>query len=90
MNVYDIHQTLSLMYFTPTCKMIYYRCSLFPPQDLLSIPLHVALKTITLNNVRLTKFRCRRGSNALEGLHSHLLHAVPLHRCSIMPFQVNI
>ncbi|XP_030835095.1 uncharacterized protein LOC115921619 [Strongylocentrotus purpuratus] len=57
-------------------------------QDPPNIPLYVAMKTVTLNGVQLTKFRCRRGSNALEGLHSHLLHAVPSHRCGIMPFQV--
>ena len=27
---------------------------------------------------------------ALEGLHSHILLAIPSHRCGIMPFQVNI
>ncbi|XP_014676113.1 PREDICTED: uncharacterized protein LOC106816071 [Priapulus caudatus] len=57
-------------------------------QDPPTIPLYVAMKPVTLNGVRLTKFRCHRGSNVLEGLHSHLLHAVPSHRCAIIPFQV--
>ena len=62
----------------------------FYPQDPPNIPLYVAMKTVNLNGVELTKFRCRRGSNALEGLHAHLLHAIPSNRCAIMPFQVNM
>ncbi|XP_042599641.1 uncharacterized protein LOC109067456 [Cyprinus carpio] len=41
-----------------------------------------------LNGVRLNKYRCRRGSNSLEGLHSHLYKAIPSQRCGVMPFQV--
>eukprot|EP00058_Branchiostoma_floridae_P000614 XP_002586102.1 hypothetical protein BRAFLDRAFT_110004 [Branchiostoma floridae] len=47
-----------------------------------------ASKEVVLNGVRLSKYKCRRGSNSLEGLHSHLYNAVPSQRCGIMPFQV--
>lgn len=63
---------------------------LFFLQDPPNIPLYVALKEVVMNGVKLTKFRCRRGSNALEGMHSHIFRAIPSHRCGIMPFQVNI
>ena len=51
----------------------------FYPQDPPNIPLYVAMKTVNLNGVELTKFRCRRGSNTLEGLHAHLL-LMPSHQ----------
>ena len=42
-----------------------------------------------MGGVQLNRCKCRRrGSNPLEGLHSHLLRAVPTHRCGIMQFQV--
>ncbi|XP_078598011.1 LOW QUALITY PROTEIN: uncharacterized protein LOC144874060 [Branchiostoma floridae x Branchiostoma japonicum] len=58
-------------------------------QDPPGIQLYVAVKDVVLNGVRLSKYKCRRGSNSLEGLHSHLYNAVPSKRCGIMPFQWN-
>lgn len=58
-------------------------------QDPPGVPLYVAVRTVTLNGVKLQRYRCRRGSNSLEGLHSHLVHAIPSNRCGIMPFQVS-
>ncbi|XP_066285538.1 uncharacterized protein [Branchiostoma lanceolatum] len=57
-------------------------------QDPPGIQLYVAVKEVVLNGVKLNKYRCRRGSNSLEGLHSHLYNAVPSKRCGILPFQV--
>ncbi|XP_013407000.1 uncharacterized protein LOC106171268 [Lingula anatina] len=57
-------------------------------QDPPGIPLYVTTKTVSINGVDVQKYRCRRGSNALEGLHSHLVNAIPSKRCGIMPFQV--
>ncbi|XP_038142164.1 uncharacterized protein LOC119784266 [Cyprinodon tularosa] len=57
-------------------------------QDPPGIQLCVAVKTVVLNGVQLNKYRCRRGSNCLEGLHAHLYNAIPSKRCGIMPFQV--
>lgn len=58
-------------------------------QDVPGVQLYVATKTVMLNGVELLKYRCRRGSNSLEGLHSHLVNAIPSKRCGLMPFQVN-
>ncbi|KAL0153055.1 hypothetical protein M9458_051654 [Cirrhinus mrigala] len=60
------------------------RCMQDPP----GIQLYVSVKVVVLNGVRLNKYRCRRGSNSLEGLHSHLYNAIPSQRCGVMPFQV--
>ncbi|XP_057706886.1 uncharacterized protein LOC130924371 isoform X2 [Corythoichthys intestinalis] len=57
-------------------------------QDPPGIQLYVSVKTVVLNGVQLNKYRCRRGSNSLEGLHAHLYNAIPSSRCGIMPFQV--
>ncbi|XP_053722192.1 uncharacterized protein LOC128759342 [Synchiropus splendidus] len=57
-------------------------------QDPPGVPLYVAVKTVVLNGVQLNKYRCRRGSNSLEGLHAHLNNAIPSKRCGIMPFHV--
>ncbi|XP_038074869.1 uncharacterized protein LOC119742771 [Patiria miniata] len=57
-------------------------------QDPPNIQLYVATKVVTINGVQLNRYRCRRGSNTLEGLHAHLLHAIPSKRCGIIPFQV--
>ncbi|XP_063743783.1 uncharacterized protein LOC134867272 isoform X2 [Eleginops maclovinus] len=57
-------------------------------QDPPGIQLYVSVKEVVLNGVRLNKYRCRRGSNSLEGLHAHLYNAVPSKRCGILPFQV--
>ncbi|KAI8485803.1 hypothetical protein Bbelb_363550 [Branchiostoma belcheri] len=57
-------------------------------QDPPGIQLYVAMKEVILNGVKLNRYRCRRGSNSLEGLHSHMYNAVPSKRCGIMPFQV--
>eukprot|EP00058_Branchiostoma_floridae_P022028 XP_002607518.1 hypothetical protein BRAFLDRAFT_69949 [Branchiostoma floridae] len=57
-------------------------------EDPPGIQLYVAVKEVVLNGGRLSKYRCRQGSNSLEGLHSHLYNAVPSQRCEIMPFQV--
>ncbi|RXN13747.1 hypothetical protein ROHU_009480 [Labeo rohita] len=57
-------------------------------QDPPGIQLYVSVKVVVLNGVRLNKYRCRRGSNSLEGLHSHLYNAIPSQRCGVMPFQV--
>ncbi|XP_028293729.1 uncharacterized protein LOC114456278 [Gouania willdenowi] len=57
-------------------------------QDPPGIQLYVAVKTVVLNGVQLNKYRCRRGSNSLEGLHAHLYNVIPSKRCGIMPFQV--
>lgn len=54
------------------------------------IRLYVSVKVVMLNGVRLNKYRCRQGSNSLEGLHSHLYNAIPSQRCGVMPFQVSI
>ncbi|XP_059183512.1 uncharacterized protein LOC131962582 [Centropristis striata] len=56
-------------------------------QDPPGIQLYVSVKVVVLNGVRLNKYRCRRGSNSLEGLHAHLYNAIPSQRCGIMPFQ---
>ena len=58
-------------------------------QDPPGIQLYVAVKVVVLHGVRLNKYRCRRGSNSLEGLHAHLYNAIPSQRCGIMPFQVS-
>ncbi|KAE8277226.1 hypothetical protein D5F01_LYC24924 [Larimichthys crocea] len=55
-------------------------------QDPPGIQLYVSVKVVVLNGVRLNKYRCRRGSNSLEGLHAHLFNAIPSQRCGIMPF----
>ncbi|KAK7912719.1 hypothetical protein WMY93_012930 [Mugilogobius chulae] len=57
-------------------------------QDPPGVQLYVSVKVVELNGVQLNKYRCRRGSNALEGLHSHLYNAIPSQRCAVMPFQV--
>ncbi|CAM4596855.1 unnamed protein product [Leuciscus chuanchicus] len=57
-------------------------------QDPPGIQLYVSVKVVVLNGVRLNKYRCRRGSNSLEDLHSHLYNAIPSQRCGVMPFQV--
>ncbi|XP_071957785.1 uncharacterized protein [Antedon mediterranea] len=57
-------------------------------QDPPNIPLYVITKEVTLNGVKLNKYRCRRGSNSLEGLHAHMFRAIPSQRCGIAPFQV--
>ncbi|XP_073718294.1 uncharacterized protein [Misgurnus anguillicaudatus] len=57
-------------------------------QDPPGIQLYVSVKVVVLNGVSLNKYRCRRGSNSLEGLHSHLYNAIPSQRCGVMPFQV--
>ncbi|XP_024153930.2 uncharacterized protein LOC112162354, partial [Oryzias melastigma] len=57
-------------------------------QDPPGIPLYISTKVVTLNGVELNRYKCRRGTNALEGLHAHLPRAVPSQRCGIMPFQV--
>lgn len=41
-------------------------------QDPPGIQLYVAVKMVELNGVQLQKYRCRHGSNSLEGLHVHL------------------
>ncbi|XP_052456825.1 uncharacterized protein LOC128016394 [Carassius gibelio] len=46
-------------------------------QDPPGIQLYVSVKVVVLNGVRLNKYRCQRGSNSLEGLHSHLYNAIP-------------
>ena len=58
-------------------------------QDPPGIQLYVATKVVTINGVQLNKYRCRRGSNSLEGLHSHMYNAIPSRRCGITPFQVS-
>ncbi|XP_059211541.1 uncharacterized protein LOC131990158 [Centropristis striata] len=45
-------------------------------QDPPGIQLYVSVKVVVLNGVRL-KYKCRRGSNSLEGLHAHLYNAIP-------------
>ncbi|PIK55913.1 hypothetical protein BSL78_07183 [Apostichopus japonicus] len=57
-------------------------------QDPPNISLYVTTREVTLNGIQLNKYRCRRGSNSLEGLHAHMVNAVPSQRCGIMPFQV--
>lgn len=57
-------------------------------QDPAGIPLYVATKSVKVNGMLLNKYRCRRGSNVLEGLHAHLINAIPSKRCGIIPFQV--
>ncbi|KAF6726475.1 hypothetical protein FQA47_021368 [Oryzias melastigma] len=57
-------------------------------QDPPGIPLYISTKAVTLNGAELNRYKCRRGTNALEGLHAHLPRAVPSQRCGIMPFQV--
>ncbi|XP_030834890.1 uncharacterized protein LOC105439884 [Strongylocentrotus purpuratus] len=57
-------------------------------QDPPYIQLYVATKVVNINRVQLNKYRCRRGSNSLEGLHSHMYQAIPSKRCGIIPFQV--
>ncbi|PIK46808.1 hypothetical protein BSL78_16307 [Apostichopus japonicus] len=57
-------------------------------QDPPNISLYVTTRVVTLNGIQLNKYRCRRGSNSLEGLHAHMVDAVPSQRCGIMPFQV--
>ena len=57
-------------------------------QDPPGVPLYITTKVMKLGGMELNTYKCRRGSNALEGLHSHLLHAVPSNRCGIMQFQV--
>jgi len=52
------------------------------------LQLDVTAKVVTIGGVQMNRYKCRRGSNPLEGLHSHLLRAVPSHRCGIMQFQV--
>ncbi|KAE8278755.1 hypothetical protein D5F01_LYC23674 [Larimichthys crocea] len=44
--------------------------------------------SVVLNGILLNKYRCRRGSNSLEGLHAHLFNDIPSERCGIMPFLV--
>ncbi|TKS65612.1 hypothetical protein D9C73_028049 [Collichthys lucidus] len=39
------------------------------------VQLYVSVKVVVLNGVWLNKYRCRRGSNYLEGLHAHLFNA---------------
>ncbi|CAK6974443.1 uncharacterized protein LOC116218008 [Scomber scombrus] len=56
-------------------------------QDPPGIQLYVSVKVVVMNGIRLNKYKCRRGSNSLEGLHAHLFNAVPSQRCGIMPFQ---
>lgn len=63
--------------------------AIFALQDPPGIQLYVSVKVVVLNGVRLNKYKCRRGSNSLEGLHSHLYNAIPSQRCGIMPFQVS-
>jgi len=58
-------------------------------QDPPGLQMYVATKVVLLNGIHLNKYRCRRGSNALEGLHAHLYNAVPSQRCGIMPFHVS-
>ena len=58
-------------------------------QDPPGIQLYVTVKVVMLHGVRLNKYRCRRGSNSLEGLHAHLYNAIPSQRCGIMQFQVS-
>ena len=58
-------------------------------QDPPGIQLYVSVKVVVMNSIQLNKFKCRRGSNSLEGLHAHLFNAVPSQRCGIMPFQVS-
>ncbi|XP_033120856.1 uncharacterized protein LOC117119980 [Anneissia japonica] len=69
-------------YWKKTSKHI--SCMQDPP----GIPLYVVTKVVHLNGVQLNKYRIRRGSNSLEGLHAHLVKAIPSQRCGIMPFQV--
>ncbi|KAF6733661.1 hypothetical protein FQA47_015382 [Oryzias melastigma] len=57
-------------------------------QDPPGMPLYINTKVVTLNGVELNRYKCQRGTNALEGLHAHLPRAVPSQRCGIMPFQV--
>ncbi|XP_043980688.1 uncharacterized protein LOC122835588 [Gambusia affinis] len=57
-------------------------------QDPPGVQLYVSVKVVVLNGIRLNKYRCQRGSNSLEGLHSHLYNAIPSQRCGIMQFQV--
>ncbi|XP_032406123.1 uncharacterized protein LOC116710924 [Xiphophorus hellerii] len=57
-------------------------------QDPPGVQLYVSVKVVVLNGIRLNKYRCQRGSNSLEGLHSHLCNAIPSQRCGIMQFQV--
>ena len=58
-------------------------------QDPSNIPLYVTTGTATINGVKVNKYRCFRGSNSLEGLHSHLVNCIPAKRCGIMSFQVS-
>lgn len=58
-------------------------------QDPPSIQLYITVKVVVLHGVRLNKYRCRWGSDSLEGLHAHLYNAIPSQRCGIMPFQRN-
>ncbi|TKS65506.1 hypothetical protein D9C73_028234 [Collichthys lucidus] len=39
------------------------------------VQLYVSVKVVVLNGVWLNEYRCRRGSNYLEGLHAHLFNA---------------
>ncbi|TKS65864.1 hypothetical protein D9C73_028467 [Collichthys lucidus] len=39
------------------------------------VQLYVSVKVVVLNGVWLNKYRCRRGSNYLEGLHAHVFNA---------------
>ncbi|PIK38273.1 hypothetical protein BSL78_24893 [Apostichopus japonicus] len=57
-------------------------------QDPPNISLYVTTREVTLNGIQLNRYRCRRGSNSLEGLHAHMVNAVPSQRCGIMPLQV--
>ena len=43
-----------------------------------------------MGGVQLNRYQRRRGSNPLEGLHSHLLTAVLSRQCGIMQFQIHI
>ncbi|TKS65176.1 hypothetical protein D9C73_028524 [Collichthys lucidus] len=47
-----------------------FRCANAP-----GVQLYVSVKVVVLNGVWLNKYRCRRGSNYLEGLHAHLFNA---------------
>ncbi|CAL8324430.1 unnamed protein product [Merluccius merluccius] len=57
-------------------------------QDPPGVQLYVSVRVVLMNGIRLNKYRCRRGSNSLEGLHAHLFNVIPSQRCGIMPFQV--
>ncbi|KAL2080692.1 hypothetical protein ACEWY4_024485 [Coilia grayii] len=57
-------------------------------QDPPGVQLYVSVKVVEMNGIRLNKYRCRRGSNSLEGLHAHLFNAIPSQHCGITPFQI--